>query len=122
MQEVYGIQDEVVPWAALALGGGIARCQDVCGAVTGGSLAVGLSQSLRGLDHDRSRDEAYERARSLYRRFQERFGAVDCRTLTGHDFSAPEGYTRFRQDREARRRCQEYVTFVVESLAEQEQA
>ncbi len=68
---------------ACGLGAGMGRKQEVCGAVTGGILALGLKYG-RGEKDDRSRTEAtYAKTRELMRRFEARHGSCICRELLG---------------------------------------
>ena len=48
--------------------------------------------------------------------FEERFGATDCRALTGFDFRAPGGYDAFRADDVARAGCRSYIQFAVQEV------
>ena len=114
MQQAYPVAADVVPWVATGFGGGIARCQSVCGAVSGGVMAIGLSRA--GQSRDEALGDILKAARSLYRSFGEAFQHTDCRQLTGFDFNAPGGYEAFRQSNVRQERCHRYVRFVVKHL------
>ena len=120
LQETWGFPWEAVRWAALPLGGGIGRSQSVCGAINAGAMAIGMRLGQQGLGRDELVDEAREQAGDLMRRFQETFGHVDCRILTDHDFSDPDGYQRWRESGLREDRCVKYVSFVAGYLAERE--
>ncbi len=114
VQQLSPIPNDIVPWVATGFGGGIARCQAVCGAISGGIIAIGLSRA--GQDRDRVVGDILRDARHLYRSFEEAFQHTDCRRLTGFDFSAPGGYEAFRQSTVRQERCHRYVRFVVKHL------
>jgi C_GCAxxG_C_C family probable redox protein len=78
-----------LPWqrAAATLGGGIARQGLVCGCLTGCAMAVGVRIGRLRPDDSAARDRSYSVTAAIYRRFRQRFGALDCRLLTGLDFS-----------------------------------
>jgi C_GCAxxG_C_C family probable redox protein len=82
---------------ATPFGGGIGRSEDVCGALIGGALAIGVSLGRTTPEEDRLR--SYEAAGELYRAFQARFGSTCCKVLNRSDFKSPEHRTR----------CGEYV-------------
>lgn len=105
----------VCPRMATPFGGGVSRNGLICGAVTGGILAIGLR--LGRDDEGRPRDPSYEETDGLLRSFSEKFGAHDCRTLTGIDFKDPEGSRRYRDDIH-RNRCVHFVRFVAEYLTD----
>jgi C_GCAxxG_C_C family probable redox protein len=68
---------------ACGLGAGMGRKEKVCGAVTGGILALGLKHG-RGEKEDRSRTETtYAKTRELIDRFEAKHGSCICRELLG---------------------------------------
>jgi C_GCAxxG_C_C family probable redox protein len=68
---------------ACGLGAGMGRKEEVCGAVTGGILALGLKHG-RGEREDRSRTEAtYAKTREFMDRFEAKHGSCICRELLG---------------------------------------
>ncbi len=68
-------------------GGGMARRGEVCGAVTGALMALGLA-SRAGAPADKER--AYALAQTFLDRFEERRGALRCRDLLGYDIGLPD--------------------------------
>ncbi len=120
LQEKWDFPWEPVRWAALPFGGGIGRSQSVCGAVSAGAMAIGMRLGQRGVARDELAGEASEQAGDLMRRFQETFGHVDCRVLTGHDFNEPDGYKKWQETGLREDRCVKYVGFVARYLAEPE--
>lgn len=122
LQAALGIEDESLWLAAAGFGGGVGRTQQLCGAISGGVLAIGVAtaRELRAGRADRValRDLTYARVQELLRRFQDRFGATDCRTLTGHDFAAPDGYQAFAASGQKNAVCHPAVRFVVETAAD----
>jgi len=77
---------------ATPFGGGIGRAEDLCGALSGGVLAIGAC--IGRLDPDEDKQRCYEAARELHRRFLETFGATSCRALNKSDFKSPEHRVR----------------------------
>jgi C_GCAxxG_C_C family probable redox protein len=68
---------------ACGLGAGMGRKEEVCGALTGGIIALGL-QNGRGEKGDRSRTETtYAMTRELMGRFEAKHGSCLCRELLG---------------------------------------
>ena len=89
-----GIQSELIPRIATAFGGGIGGRGEVCGAVIGSVMAIGLKYGRE--EPSQPRDKAYTLAREFCQRFQEETGSLSCRELTGMDISTPEGLKAFQ--------------------------
>jgi len=87
---------------ATPFGGGIGRSEDVCGALTGGVLAIGASLGRTAPEEDRL--ASYEAAGKLYKAFQARFGSTCCKVLNKSDFKSSEH----------RPRCSRYVSGATE--------
>ncbi len=85
----YGLDEKLALRLASPFGGGIARRGEVCGAVSGAVMALGLA---RGTDTPASKQEIYRLTQELLRRFQDEHGSLLCRELIGFDISTPEGH------------------------------
>jgi C_GCAxxG_C_C family probable redox protein len=97
------------------LGGGIAGMGEVCGVLSGTSLALGmrdLALVRRGVKEPPS---AADQLKDILRDFTKQFGACRCRDLTGYDLSSPEGMDAFKKS-EIRSQCAEYVTWACDRL------
>lgn len=92
-----------------------------CGALTGGVLAISMAT---GLQRESSREDVrglreatYSRVQQFTRIFDERFGSVECRALTGCDFLTPEGQARFKELGLMDGVCRPAVALAVETVA-----
>jgi C_GCAxxG_C_C family probable redox protein len=85
----FGLELQTALKMASPFGGGLARRGELCGAVTGALLALGLA---RGTDKPASKDEIYRLSQEFMRRFEEKHGAILCRNLIDCDLSTPAGY------------------------------
>ena len=86
-----GVEDGVALKLASAFGGGIGRRGEVCGAVTGALMALGLAKG-----HADNAEESKTATYAVVDEFLRRLGellrrAVVCRTLIGHSIGTPEG-------------------------------
>ncbi len=90
-----GLEREAALKLASAFGGGIGRRGEVCGAVSGALMALGLALGHSGND-DASKDATVELVRGFLERFEAAHGAVTCRTLIGHSLDSLEGRQRAR--------------------------
>lgn len=84
----FGLSEEAALKIASAFGGGMVRQGEVCGAVTGGLMALGLKY---GSDKPDDEDAVRQASQEFMRRFREKNGFILCRELLGHKFDTPEG-------------------------------
>jgi len=73
---------------ATPFGGGVGRSEDICGALVGGVLAIGIVKGRT--THQEDRLTAYDTAGRLHRMFDEQFGSTSCRVLNMSDFKSVE--------------------------------
>jgi C_GCAxxG_C_C family probable redox protein len=90
-----GIENEIIPRIATAFGGGIGGRGEVCGAVIGSVMAIGLKHGRE--EPSQPNRHAYALAREFCQRFEEETGSLSCRELTGMDLSTPEGLRAYRR-------------------------
>jgi C_GCAxxG_C_C family probable redox protein len=102
---------------ACGFGAGMGRKQEICGAISGGILAIGLKHG-RGEGQDKSlTEETYRKVRELMSRFETTHGTCHCRALlNGCDLSTPAGQQSFKDNDLLRKVCAPYVKTVVQTL------
>lgn len=112
-----GIDSDLALRTACGFGGGIARRQEICGALSGGVIALGLRHG-RGEGQDRARTAAtYARVQELLSVFEEAHGTHVCRELLGGcDLSTTEGQEQFHGSGLPVRVCQPCVKTVVSTI------
>jgi C_GCAxxG_C_C family probable redox protein len=82
-----GLDEKIALRLASPFGGGLARRGEVCGAVTGGLMALGL---VRGTDTPASKEEIYRLSQEFMDRFKARHVSLLCRELIDCDITTPE--------------------------------
>ena len=110
----FGIDDETALKLTSPFGGGVAHQGQVCGAVTGALMALGLA---RGSDTVETKDETYRMAENFIRRFRERHDTILCRDLIGIDISTPEGLQSAREREVFKTACPGFVKDAAELVA-----
>jgi C_GCAxxG_C_C family probable redox protein len=99
-------QNELIPRIATGFCSGMARTGGMCGAVSGGILAIGL---LLGRDVPADPiDPCYQAVRQFCEQFRTRFGSLSCLELTGVHLGTPEGQAVFKEKRKIEA-CTRYV-------------
>ena len=102
---------------ACGFGAGIARRQEICGAVTGAIMVLGLRHG-RGAKQDRTAtEETYAKAQELMRRFEATHGTCTCRLLVnGCNLATEAGRQAFMEAGLLRKTCIPCVQTVVAIL------
>ncbi|MBI5381150.1 MAG: C_GCAxxG_C_C family protein [Opitutae bacterium] len=110
-----GVAPEFVVKLATGFGAGMGRKQEVCGAVTGGILALSLRQG-RALGDDKARTgETYAAVRELMNGFAAQHGSCRCcELLDGCDLQTEAGQREFQEKGYLRGRCLGYVRTAAE--------
>ena len=96
-------------------GGGMTRTGQVCGALSGAALSLGLRDRCRGLSWPDGASPDTGKMQQLFQRFEAVFGAMTCRGLIGYATDTPEGYARFRAEGKYES-CEGYVAWTCDHL------
>jgi C_GCAxxG_C_C family probable redox protein len=115
--EELGLPADTALKVATGLGAGMARRQEVCGAITGGILVLSLRYG-RGDGQDRTAtEEAYAKTRELMSRFEAEYGTCSClKLLGGCDIATEEGRKVFVDGDLLSTTCKRCVQSVVHVL------
>ncbi|MCX5675787.1 MAG: C-GCAxxG-C-C family protein [Planctomycetota bacterium] len=106
---------QCIPGVALAMGGGVGHTGHICGAATGGTLAIGLAvdrATAGGMAE--KKQAAYRVAGRLVREFAAVFGSADCRDILGFDWSEPGALDRARRENIKQAKCTPCVRWAAE--------
>ena len=110
-----GIPEDTALKLASPFGGGVARQGNVCGAVTGALMALGLQRGNATLEN---KDDTYRLAEEFVRRFQERHGTILCRDLIGYDLSRADELQNAREQGVFKNTCPGLVKSAAELVSE----
>jgi C_GCAxxG_C_C family probable redox protein len=91
-----GLDEKTCIKIASPFGGGIGHVQEVCGAVSGAVMAIGLKHG-EGSEQRDKRDRIIELTQEFLRQFKERSGSLLCRDLLNFDISTREGLRKARE-------------------------
>lgn len=110
-----GISDEIALKLTSPFGGGVAHQGNVCGAVTGALLVLGLQRGSFTVD---KKDETYQVAEEFIRRYKELHGTILCRELIGFDISKPDELKSAREQGVFKSTCPGLVKAATELVGE----
>ena len=103
-----GIQSELIPRIATGFGAGVGSCGSICGSLSGGVMALGLKFGRNDSKRQEGR-RPYWFAQELCKRFENEFGYVTCRELTGCILTTEEGRRRYADEKMWETRCRRYI-------------
>ena len=106
-----------IPRIASGLGGGIGRQGEVCGALTGGVLVVGLVHGRDRAEEQEAKEAVHAKAGEFVQRFAEVNGALRCRDLIELDVSTEEGIQEYYAQN-LQERCSGIVSNAVRVILE----
>jgi C_GCAxxG_C_C family probable redox protein len=115
LAEHLGISSELIPKIGTAIGAGVSLNGLLCGSISSVAMAIGIK-------YGRNRPEenpqsAWNKIDKYVASFEDKFGAVNCRQLTGLNLKTPKGlkdYCARVHDSE----CTERLKFAVEKAVE----
>lgn len=94
-----GLDEDAALKLSCGFGGGMGRMGEVCGAVSGGIIALGLKFGRGKNDERAATDFAYSKIRAFVNRFSAKHGSCRCRDLlNGCDLTSPAGQTYFKEN------------------------
>jgi len=108
----FGMDEELAKRVACGLGGGVGRLREVCGAVTGAALVLGMR-------HGPEKTAAYPSVQELCAKFKSECGSIVCRELLEGTGATTGGAPEERTAEYYRKRpCVELVKLAASLLTE----
>ena len=101
---------------ATPFGGGMGHNSQVCGAVSGGLLVIGLVKGISVPDRDK-KYACYALAADFQSRFEARHGALTCPKLLGYDIRDPQKLEQVRELGLFEGKCPDFVADAVRIVA-----
>jgi C_GCAxxG_C_C family probable redox protein len=116
--EQLGISEDLALRLANGFGAGMGRWQEVCGAVSGAIIVLGLIYGRGASDGKDKHEYTYLKVRELIEKFEAQYGSVICKNLLdGCDLNTPAGQNHFKS-KNMIEQCYGYVDSVVKILEE----
>ena len=110
------MRSKIIPRIATGFGGGIGRQGYVCGALSGGVIALGLKCGRGKAENIQARDKTYTLARELFKRFKEEFRSINCYELIECNLTTPEGLEKSKKIQSEK--CAKYIARTAELVLE----
>jgi len=107
---------ELAQCIAAPFGAGIGYQGEVCGAVTGGIMVLGLLAGSKKLPLLEEKNFAYSMALEFLNNFRSQCGSIMCRELLGYDISTPENLDQVKKSGNFEAVCPRFVQTSAELL------
>ena len=82
-QDITGLDRETAMRLSSSFGGGVARMREVCGAISGGAMVLGLVRGPADPTDQAAKAAHYRLVQTFAERFKEQNGSIICRELLG---------------------------------------
>ena len=106
----YGLTEDQCLKIGCAFGGGMARQQMTCGAVTGALIVLGLQYGRAANDPSSKTVMVYDKTKEFFNDFKKRHGSINCRELLqGLDMNDPDDRKMIEELELFRTTCVKYV-------------
>jgi C_GCAxxG_C_C family probable redox protein len=115
--EKYNMDKETALKISSGLGAGF-RAGEICGAVSGAVLVIGLRYGQSNSLDMESKHNCYMKTEEFIRIFRERYNGVQCRELLGCDLSTKEGREKAEKEELFKNICEDNVRNAVKLLEE----
>lgn len=115
LAENIGEKTKQIPRIATAFGAGIAGQGEVCGALVGAVMALGLKFGRDCEDDLEAKALTYAKVQELYQAFQEKFDSIRCIDLVGFSMLTPEGKAKANELDLHNKVCPAFVSFAAET-------
>jgi C_GCAxxG_C_C family probable redox protein len=117
----FGLDEELALKIATGFGSGMGRMCEVCGALTGGFMVIGLKYGkyrTEGTRYGNETETTYKMVSELASKFKDRNRSMICRELIGHDLNDPEQRAEVVKLGLFKTSCGKYIRDSVELLEE----
>jgi C_GCAxxG_C_C family probable redox protein len=88
-----GLDPDTAKKIACGFGAGISKTGNICGAVSGAIMVIGLKYGKVQADDEASTEKTRALVRQFIHEFTARNGSVSCTALLGYDLGDPKSYT-----------------------------
>ncbi len=95
--EEYGLNPDIALKLSTAFGSGIAKRGEMCGAVVGALLVIGLCLGRYKIEDLEARANTLNITDEFFFRFKQEFGSLNCKELINCDPSTPEGQQKIKE-------------------------
>ena len=110
----FGLDRDLALRISQGFGAGIAYTDDLCGAVSGAIMVIGLRYGRITLEDKTAKEKTYAVVDDFLKQFEQRDGSVRCTGLLGYNLSDPQQVAQAKKNKVVMARCPAHVRDAVE--------
>jgi C_GCAxxG_C_C family probable redox protein len=110
----FGLNRDIALRISQGFGAGIAYSDDICGAVSGAIMVVGLRYGRIRADDKTAKEKTYTVVGEFLRQFKQNNDSVECTRLLGYNLSDPQQIAEAKKSKAVMARCPTLVRDAVE--------
>ncbi len=114
--EQYSLDEMTAKKLAGAFGGGIARNSQICGAVSGALMVIGLRDWNNDLTPGEAKTNVYNKSNKFIQEFKALHKSINCTELLGCDLGTEEGRKKANDKNTSKNICEKLVRDSAEIL------
>ena len=116
--EELGLDKQTCLKIACAFGGGMAKQQSICGAVTSAYMVLGLKYGKFKEEDNISKETTFSLVHKFNEKFIELNGSIICREIIGEDMNTDAGKKRIQENDLFKVKCEKAISDAVDILNE----
>jgi len=109
LSDAFNVISDVIPQIATGFGAGIGRHGEICGALTGAIMGLGLRFGRSHPSQTPEGSSPYAYSQTMMNLFIARFGHIRCKDLLGLDISSKEGLQAYRKQNLWQNKCRDFI-------------
>lgn len=117
LSEEFNKKSPLIPRIATGFAGGIGGTGQICGALSGATMAIGLQIGCDNAEEKEKRFAAVESVRQMIAEFEKEFGTSQCKTLIQCDLQTKEGQIKYGSQGLRKTLCPRFVRWTVDYVA-----
>jgi C_GCAxxG_C_C family probable redox protein len=114
----FGLKREDCLRIASGFGAGMSTMQEVCGAVTGAIMVLGMKYGNSRENDKEAKEKTYKMVKEFAARFKKKNQSINCRKLINIDITTPEGLQKARDLKIFETKCPQFVQDAIDILRE----
>jgi C_GCAxxG_C_C family probable redox protein len=110
----FGLDRDIALRVSQGFGAGIAYTDDICGALSGAIMVIGLRYGRITAEDKTAKEKTYAVVGEFLKQFKQRNGSVECTGLLGYNLSDPQQVAEVKKNKVVTARCPAFVRDAVE--------
>lgn len=107
--DAFGLDTHLALKISQPFGGGIAHRGEMCGAVSGALMVIGLKYGRTQAEDTPARERTYESVTHFIKEFENLHGSIICKDLLGYDLGSEEEYKKAENEGLFETLCPKFV-------------